>query len=690
MKRLLLHVFILIGFITGIYVNGFAQRGVGIGVSSPTEKLHVVGNFRLEGAFKPGNNAGTNGQFLQSRGAGLAPIWVNAPGGGSFSGRVKHLARYTPNNNTLGVSIIQDDSIQVHVNMIPGSLPTADMNNFMTVTAPGSGGSNRRIALRASATDSAAVMGISNSLTGTSPNHLPPANPAGRLWGAVSGVVATTGSGAGVSGYNTSSTAFGRGVFGASSATSVVTFGVQGATYSTQTNPLSGTLYASSAGISGHAMGATGLAHGVQGWVSGNGLKSSGVYGLCTTDQQFGVLGENPAPNGIAVQGFATAIGDAEQGIGVQGRTDGGRDFSVGVRGIAANDNTITAPNQGKTYGVLGWTYSGQDSAAGVYGIAATTSGTPGKCSFGVIGRSYGVSDSSAGVLGENHGTRQLGIYGRSRLGTGVYGLHFAQTGTTAGVQGESRSRDNGAAGIRGLASGTSGTVYGVWGQIASSGTNSAGVRGDTLTGASYGSTWAVWGQGSIRATGNIVGGAKLFQTDHPLDPENKYLQHICPESNEPLNIYAGIVMTDRYGKATVTLPEYVGVINKDFRYQFTCMNVFAQAIVSKEFVNNSFEVQTNQPNVKVSWVLYGVRNDNYMKTYPFQAEKNKEPENKGLYLHPQAFGQPLEKSIGYIPQADYMKEILGKRPIIRSVPSMSLEQYAKEQDEHLKRMRSK
>ncbi|HXB45477.1 MAG TPA: hypothetical protein VNV85_15535, partial [Puia sp.] len=50
---------------------------VGIANNAPTEKLDVTGNFRLSGAFMPGNSAGVAGTFLTSSGAGLAPTWID-------------------------------------------------------------------------------------------------------------------------------------------------------------------------------------------------------------------------------------------------------------------------------------------------------------------------------------------------------------------------------------------------------------------------------------------------------------------------------------------------------------------------------------------------------------------------------------------------------------------------------------
>jgi hypothetical protein len=49
---------------------------VGIGTSSPTQKLHIEGNVRITGAIYDGNNqAGSSGQLLQSTGSGID--WVD-------------------------------------------------------------------------------------------------------------------------------------------------------------------------------------------------------------------------------------------------------------------------------------------------------------------------------------------------------------------------------------------------------------------------------------------------------------------------------------------------------------------------------------------------------------------------------------------------------------------------------------
>jgi hypothetical protein len=56
--------------------NSLPESIVGIGTSSPTEKLDVAGNIKLSGALMPNNNAGTSGQVLTSNGSYAAPSWT--------------------------------------------------------------------------------------------------------------------------------------------------------------------------------------------------------------------------------------------------------------------------------------------------------------------------------------------------------------------------------------------------------------------------------------------------------------------------------------------------------------------------------------------------------------------------------------------------------------------------------------
>ena len=90
------------------------------------------------------------------------------------------------------------------------------------------------------------------------------------------------------------------------------------------------------------------------------------------------------------------------------------------------------------------------------------------------------------------------------------------------------------------------------------------------------------------------------------------------------MNIYKGHITTDANGDATVTLPSYFTVINKDYDYQLTCIGQFAQAIVSEEISNNQFKIKTDKPGVKVSWQVSGVRQDPVANAYRIVVETEK------------------------------------------------------------------
>jgi len=115
------------------------------------------------------------------------------------------------------------------------------------------------------------------------------------------------------------------------------------------------------------------------------------------------------------------------------------------------------------------------------------------------------------------------------------------------------------------------------------------------------------------------------------------------------MNIYNGNIVTDGNGLATFELPEYFQSLNIDYRYQFTVMGQFAQAIIESEIRNNHFTIRTAKPYVKVSWMVTGNRNDEFAKQHPFVVEQEKEESAKGKYLVPELFGKPKEMSIHYV-----------------------------------------
>ncbi len=150
---------------------------------------------------------------------------------------------------------------------------------------------------------------------------------------------------------------------------------------------------------------------------------------------------------------------------------------------------------------------------------------------------------------------------------------------------------------------------------------------------------------GNLHSTGSNTKGAGGMIIDHPLDPENQYLVHSDIQSPDMMNVYNGNIVTDINGLAVVELPDYFEALNKDFRYQLTVIGDFAQAIVLEEISNNQFTVQTDKPEVKVSWQVTGIRKDAFAKANPMKVEVQKSADEAGLYMHPEAFGFGMEKS---------------------------------------------
>jgi len=129
---------------------------------------------------------------------------------------------------------------------------------------------------------------------------------------------------------------------------------------------------------------------------------------------------------------------------------------------------------------------------------------------------------------------------------------------------------------------------------------------------------------GDLEVRGNLSKQGGSFRINHPLDPENKFLFHSFIESPDMMNIYNGNIVTDSNGVATVILPGYFEALNIDYRYQLTCIGSFAQAIVLEEVKNNKFTIQTDKPNIKVSWQVTGVRNDEWARNNRLITEVNK------------------------------------------------------------------
>jgi hypothetical protein len=151
---------------------------------------------------------------------------------------------------------------------------------------------------------------------------------------------------------------------------------------------------------------------------------------------------------------------------------------------------------------------------------------------------------------------------------------------------------------------------------------------------------------GNLNIAGTLSKTSGSFKIDHPLDPANKYLYHSFVESPDMKNVYDGSVALDEQGEAEVELPEWFEALNKDFRYQLTCMGGFAPVYIAEEISSNRFKIAGGQPGMKVFWQVTGIRQDAYANAHRIRVEEQKSQAERGHYLHPEVFGQPPEKGI--------------------------------------------
>jgi hypothetical protein len=258
----------------------------------------------------------------------------------------------------------------------------------------------------------------------------------------------------------------------------------------------------------------------------------------------------------------------------------------------------------------------------------------------------------SAGVMGVSTGTAANGVlaYAENPAGFGAAAIAISQ-GSGNGLSASS-AKGNGVEGT----SDTAGSSAGVYGWAPAFVTGGTGVRAAAFStngvalrakASGTGSKAAIF-EGNVEIVGTLSKSGGSFKIDDPIDPANRYLSHSFVESPDMMNIYDGIVTTDDDGFATVTMPDWFEALNGDFRYQLTVLgHSFARAIVWEEMQGRHFTIRSDEPRVKVSWQVTGVRQDAWAKANRIPVEEEKTGADRGRYLTPELFGQPASKAIG-------------------------------------------
>ena len=285
---------------------------------------------------------------------------------------------------------------------------------------------------------------------------------------------------------------------------------------------------------SGFADGVDNVGGGITGVNAGGGLTGGGSSGDVTVNVGAGT-GIDVSSNAVSVEVPLSLSGSASYGDAIISATSTGIE-GYGVYGFCNKGLGVYGEHGNGNYGYLG------SSGHGVYGNNLNGNyGYLGSSGYGV----HGLATNGYGVHGKHDSSGNYGY-----LGSSSYGVYGKNANGTYGYLGSS--------------------AYGVVGYYNGSSIG-AGVYGGSS------SSWAGYFNGPVQVTGTLskLGGG--FQIDHPLDPENKYLNHSFVESPEMKNIYDGVVVLDASGERWVELPEWFEALNKNYRYQLTCIGGFAQ-----------------------------------------------------------------------------------------------------------------
>ena len=262
-------------------------------------------------------------------------------------------------------------------------------------------------------------------------------------------------------------------------------------------------------------------------------------------------------------------------------------------------------------------------SGVGVAGSSASGSGVSGSSAAASRAGVWGTTTvaSGSGVGGEHVPTHNQGTLGGSNHG--VFGLHSGSS--NYGFLG---TGDYGAIGWTGdeSAVGGLGSTHGVYGRC-----NEGGSR------------YAGYFNGPVNVNGALSKASGSFKIDHPLDPANRYLYHSFVESPDMMNVYNGNVVLDDDGEAWVELPEWFEALNREFRYQLTCIGGFAPVFIAERVADNRFKIAGGQPGLEVSWQVTGIRQDAWANAHRVPVEEDKPAEELGTYLAPEVWGLPEE-----------------------------------------------
>jgi hypothetical protein len=374
------------------------------------------------------------------------------------------------------------------------------------------------------------------------------------------------------------------------------------------------------------------------------------------TEDKFGRVGIGTATptSPLTVQGMI------EMTLGGLKFPDGTVQTSAAVKKVIHDTRLTGDGTSGSPLGVSVPLILNGASSGGIGVIEATNTSENGT---GVVGNG---GNGGVGVVGLG-GSRSSSSAGAGLFGIGGDSVNGAGGGGVAGLGGSGLVNGYGVSGRGGVSIDSSGGdgVEARGGDAFAAG-KSGGIGilaegGEGFNGAARGLAGKFLG--NVQVTGTLSKAGGSFRIDHPLDPENKYLSHSFVESPDMKNIYDGVVSLDGNGEATVEMPEWFSALNHDFRYLLTALGAPMPGLyVAKEIENNRFRIAGGAPGMKVSWQVTGIRQDAWANQHRIPVEEVKSEKERGLYLHPEAFGQPEERGLASAHRSEGARQREGRK----------------------------
>ncbi len=301
----------------------------------------------------------------------------------------------------------------------------------------------------------------------------------------------------------------------------------------------------------------------------------------------------------------------------------------VEIQSSVTNGIGLRTTNSNTGVGVL----ANSTNAANTFSTIQASTNSSSTVASAIVGNTDGAAWGVSGQV-TSGATAEAAVYGsnlRTNGGHGVLGIGFnglvGQTDYSTGIAVFGENADA----IAPLGNGIGVAGSGYW-----------GVVGEDMYLGGQAGAYGVFSNGNLGASGT-----KTFLIDHPADPENKFLRHYSVESDEILNVYRG-TETFSGNEVTIKLPDYVELVNTNFSYHLTAIGGQANLYIKQELENGEFVIAGGLPGMKVSWQLYGERNDAYIQ----QSADIKNPEplkterHQGKYLMPYLFDQSADKAI--------------------------------------------